>query len=443
VFVRRSLLGAGLAAVLAVGASAPAAHAAVTDNQVKPDATTVHAQVRAGTLLATHGVRAMCKYCQVRVVTTAPGSNTVLSTNVPAGYGATDLAAIYHLPAAPVGAAGGTVAIIDAGADPNLESDLNTYRAQYGLPACTVASGCLKMTNKDGGPPLTPDPTDIGKIIEESVAVETMLDMEMASAACPSCKLVEVQTPPLDLLAENQDELDLAMAHFGDAVNTAVSLGAGAVSMSYQFPGDATVQTGPTGRALFHPGVAVLASSGDSGFEGDQHTGWPQNLPWVVSVGGTTVFQQGNGYREQAWSGAGSGCETDLPAAIGQPASVSKLCGGHRASSDVSAIADPATGVAVYDTYSPNSGQPYEWIVVGGTSASSPFIGGLYARGGRTAGVLGPNTLYAAPKGAFYDVTVGQNAPAHVCPTGSPLCYAGKRWDGPTGVGSPRGLAGF
>src|SRR6201999_2380019 len=136
------------------------------------------------------------------------------------------------------------------------------------------------------------------------------------------------------------------------------------------------------------------------------------------------------------WSGAGSGCETDLPAAIGAPASASANCGGHRASSDVSAVADPATGVAVYDTYAPYSGLPYNWINVGGTSASSPFIAGLYARGGHLSQVIGPNTVYNAAAGSFTDVTFGQNAPIRSCSAAEiALCNSGKGWDGPTGVG--------
>jgi hypothetical protein len=227
-------------------------------------------------------------------------------------------------------------------------------------------------------------------------------------------------------------------------VNTAAKLGASSVSMSYQYPSDHTVEYGQAGRDLFHPGMAVLASSGDGGYEGDQHGGWPANLPWVVSVGGTSLYQTADGYVNQAWSGAGSGCETDLPAAIGAPASVSANCGGHRASSDVSAVADPSTGVAVFDTYAPYSGQPLNWISVGGTSASSPFIAGLYARGGHLSQVMGPNTVYGAAPGAFTDVAFGQNAPVRACtPAEIALCVSGKGWDGPTGVGVPNGLAGF
>jgi subtilase family serine protease len=438
-FLRRSLLTGGVVAVSALTAFAPVAQAGVN-----PNVATIRAQVHNGTLLQTHGVTSVCPQCMGQAVTVAPGSKTLLSTTTPVGYGADELAAAYHLPAASVGAAGGTIAIIDGGANPNLESDLATYRAQYGLPACTTASGCLKVTDLNGGPALPPDPSVLGKLLEEEVGVETSLDMDMASAACPSCNLIELQVPVLDASPSNQAQADAAMVDFGTAVNTAASLGATAVSMSYQYPSDQVSETGTAGRSLFHPGVAVLASSGDSGYEGNAHVGWPANLPWVTSVGGTSLYQTGSSYTNLAWSGAGSGCETDLPAAIGQPASVSANCGGHRAVSDVSADADPATGVAVFDTYTPFSETPYNWISVGGTSASSPFIGGLYARGGHTSQVMGPNTLYAAAKGAFADVTLGQNAPPHGCAASAPaLCVSAKGWDGPTGIGTPNGLAGF
>lgn len=143
-----------------------------------------------------------------------------------------------------------------------------------------------------------------------------------------------------------------------------------------------------------------------------------------------------------AWNEAGSGCATELPPALGQPSAVSALCGGHRADSDVSADADPETGAAVYDDYAPASHEPDGWIVEGGTSMSSPFIAGVYARGGHLSGVEGPSSLYADPAADFNDVAVGQNVePNSGCPTA--LCVSGPGWDGPTGLGTPNGLAGF
>ncbi|MBV9844175.1 MAG: S8 family serine peptidase [Kutzneria sp.] len=409
-----------------------------------PSAATLHSLVRTGTLLRDHGVRQVCAahgatpHCMAEVVTESTTSTRPLSTQTPVGYGPDELAAAYSLPAPSVGETG-TIAIIDMAADPNLPADLATYRKQYGLPECTTETGCLTITDYHGGPALQPDPSPIGKLIEQSIALETSLDLDMASAACPHCRLMLVQVP----FDPNATSTDKYADDFGVAVDTAVSRGANAVSISYGFPTDAHVTTGPAARALFRPGIAITASSGDSGFQGGQ-ADWPQDLPWVTSVGGTSLYQSGARFTEQAWSGAGSGCADSLPPTVGQPATISANCGGHRTGSDVSAVADPGTGVAVYDSYAPADGQPVGWAVVGGTSASSPYLAGLYVRGGHLSGVLGPNTLYGAPSNAFNDVTFGQNAPAHGCDSApEPLCRAGTSWDGPTGLGTPNGLAAF
>jgi hypothetical protein len=121
---------------------------------------------------------------------------------------------------------------------------------------------------------------------------------------------------------------------------------------------------------------------------------------------------------------------------------VSALCGGHRTDSDVSADADPDTGAAVYDDYAPYSGEAYDWIVVGGTSESSPFVAGVYARAGNLTEVEGPSTLYADPASDFNDVVIGENYPPNAGCSNA-LCVSGPGWDGPTGLGTPDGLAGF
>jgi hypothetical protein len=138
-------------------------------------------------------------------------------------------------------------------------------------------------------------------------------------------------------------------------------------------------------------------------------------------------------------------------AATGQPAAVTADCGGHRAAADVSADADPATGLAVYDTYAPSTGEPNDWIIVGGTSASAPYIGGLFARVGHLAAVNGPNTLYSAPASDFTNITSGNNdfsgQGATTCAqfpgVSEKLCDGGKGWNGPTGLGVPHGLSAF
>jgi len=440
--IRRAVLVTATASALAaIGLSPGTAQAQTTTSA--PNVTSLHlgsAATLPNAILAGRGSAEVCQkfgHCVARILTVAPGSTKPLTTTVPAGYGPADFAAAYNLPAG-VGQTG-TIAILDEGAFPTLEATLATYRSTYGLPACTSASGCFKQVNEHGGAPLAPGTTTLQKEFDEAVGVETTLDVDMASSACPMCHIVEI-TVNRDITSTN----DVAAADFGVALDTAAKLGANAASISYQFAPDATLDQGQAARDFFHPGMAITASSGDGGYEGSPD-GWPQNLPTVTSVGGTSLYTTSStarGYTEVAWAGSGSGCGSDLPPALGQPSSVSAYCGGHRADSDVSADADPNTGAAVYDDYAPFSNQPYGWIVVGGTSESSPLVAGVYARAGNLSQVEGPSSLYADPAGDFNDVVIGQNYPPNAgC--GNALCVSGSGWDGPTGLGTPNGLAGF
>jgi subtilase family serine protease len=181
----------------------------------------------------------------------------------PAGLGPADLQSAYALPSSSAGS-GQTVAIVDAYDDPNAESDLATYRSQYGLPPCTSASGCFKKVDQTGGSSL---PTaDAGWAEEES------LDLDMVSAVCPSCHilLVEASQP--------------SMSDLGTAVNTAISLGAKYVSNSYGGSEDST-DPGSDSSYFNHPGVAITVSSGDSGYGAE----YPAASQYVTAVGGTSA----------------------------------------------------------------------------------------------------------------------------------------------------------
>ena len=409
----------------------------------------LRSELRGGTLSQTRGTTPVCAThhlrCTARALTTEPGSATRLITGTPIGYGPAELAEAYGLAAAPKGTA--TIALLGAGAYPNLESDLTIYRDTYGLPRCTTYSGCLKVVDYRGGRAKPPSTDEFGQLVEEFDAEETALDVQMASAACPTCRIVFVQLPWQDGAPATLADEDVAAAHFATGTQTAVKLGAKAVSISYGYDTTPENLTGAPARGMRQPGVAVFSSSGDSGFLFDQGQ-WPQSLPTVISAGGTSLYPSGTarGYTDVAWSGAGSGCTPGVPPANGQPASVSRYCDGSRTATDIAAVADPYTGVAVYDSYSPAFGFPAGFQVFGGTSVSSPFLAGAAARAGVPASLLGPNLLYAAPKGTFTDVTLGVNAPPHLCEqTGfdAHLCTAGTGWDGPTGLGVPNGRSPF
>lgn len=432
-----AVLSAGALVLPAVAAAQPMVAGSAT-----PSPAAIVAQLRqevaTGTLLRDHGVKRTCATCLSEVVTTAKGSTTPLATSTPAGDGPSQLSAAYDLPSTSTSTT--TIAILDAGVDATLASDLSTYRSTFGLPACTTSNGCLKLENFNGGAQPAPQRSRNGEEIEEEVAVETSLDVDMASAACPTCHILEVSVPFGAAVNDN----NTSTTDFAEATATAVAAGAKVVSISYGFSESSSNTSGTELSDFNQKGVAITVSTGDSGFNGGTHTDWPSDLPTVIGAGGTTLNGPGS---ETAWSGGGSGCETAFTAATGQPSSVIANCGGHLAVADASSDADPNTGVAVFDTDAPFSHQPNDFIVVGGTSAAAPFLGGLFARAGVPSTLNGPNTLFAAASSNFNDITSGNNEQNTTCASFSnvtqKLCNAGTGWDGPTGLGSPHGLGAF
>ncbi|MGW2671378.1 putative Ig domain-containing protein [Streptomyces sp. NPDC001272] len=331
---------------------------------------------------------------------------------LPSGYGPTDLQSAYALPAS--AGAGTTVAIIDAYDDPNAESDLAAYRSQYGLPACTTANGCFRKVDQNGG-------TSYPKA-DSGWAGEISLDVDMVSAVCPQCHILLVEA--------NQP----SMADLGTAVNRAVTMGAKYVSNSYGGGEDST-DASSDASYFNHPGVAITVSSGDSGYGVE----YPAASQYVTSVGGTSLTRSGGttrGWSESVWgtssggNGGGSGCS----AYTTKPSWQSDSGCAKRTVSDVSAVADPATGLAVYDSY-----QASGWNVYGGTSASAPIIAAVYALAGTPAASSYPSSYPYAHAAALNDVTSGANGSCG----GSYLCTAKSGYDGPTGLGTPNGTAAF
>ena len=442
-------IGVAVFAVAVLGVSAGPAQA----GQPSTDVATLRAELADGTLLGQHGVREVCgnTTCQARVVTASPGSAVPLSTASPVGLGADDLARAYDLPPAWVGRRG-TVAILDFGAYPSLEADLAVYRAQYHLPPCTTANHCLRITDLNGGPPPQASSNPDDQVAEEFSAVETSLDVDMVSAACPGCRIdVELGS---DFLASGNPSEDQWGDGYLTGYQTAVRLHANAVSISNILA--STPHLLAESGQLDHRGVPAFASIGDSGESGDsvrfgtaptELGEWPQDLPWVVSVGGTYLKPNDasrTSFTEKSWKGLDGSCASTLPPAAGQPASVAANCHGFRAGADIAAVADPAAGPAVYDSYAPSTGQPADWMVSGGTSASAPFTAAWFVRGQHDDRAQGPSELYAAPPSAFNDITQGTGT--DVCPAlgwSQTLCQAGPGWDGPTGLGSPHGLGRF
>jgi subtilase family serine protease len=336
----------------------------------------------------------------------------------PSGLSPANLLSAYNLGSLSSSAgAGQTIGIVDSNDDPTAFNDVNAYRAQFGLPAlssCTPSTinasstACFAKSDQNGG---TSYPSTNG-----GWAQEISLDVDMASAVCPHCNILLVEAS------------SATMANLGTSVNTAVNLGADVVSNSYggsEYAGETTDEN----TYFNHPGVAITVSSGDAGYGVE----FPAASRYVTAVGGTSLHQASNsrGWTETAWSGAGSGCS----AYVSKPSwQVDTSC-SRRTVADVSAVADPATGVAVYDStaYQGRSG----WLVFGGTSVSSPIVASVYALTG-TASVSGANLPYANTS-SLNDVTSGSNGSCG----GTYLCTAVTGYDGPTGLGTPNGAGAF
>jgi subtilase family serine protease len=327
------------------------------------------------------------------------------------GYGPSSLQSAYDLTSASsADGKGETVAVVDAFNDPDAAANLNTYRKAWGLPACTTASGCFKKVNQNGATsPLPKAAGTTGWDVEES------LDIDMASAICPNCHILLVETN------------SASIASLGAGVNAAVKLGAMAVSNSY---GGSESSSDPTYDTKYynHPGVAVTVSAGDDGYG----VSYPAASQYVTAVGGTSLTQSSSarGWTETAWSGTGSGCSAD----DAKPSWQTDTGCSRRTDNDTAADANPGTGVAIYDTYSEGG-----WLEVGGTSVSSPIIASVFALAGQPAAGTYPSSYIYSHTSDLFDITVGSNG---TC-TPAYLCTAGKGYDGPTGWGTPDGTAAF
>jgi hypothetical protein len=348
----------------------------------------------------------------------------VVPHQTPSGYGPTDLQSAYNLATASAsGGTGETVAVVDAYDDPSAAADLAVYRAQYSLPPCNTSTGvgCVTKMNEQGASSPLP-------AANTSWASEESVDLDMVSAICPNCHILLVEA------ATN------GLSDLGTADNTAVSSGAVFVSDSWngvEFPSESYYD-----NVYFnHPGVAIAVASGDSGYG----TGWPSATQFVTSVGGTSLTADSGvsrGWTESVWNDSygatGSGCSED-PKPSWQTMDDSSPDGClNRTENDVSAVADPATGVATYDSYKSKG-----WAVVGGTSVATPIITSVYALAGTpTPGTYPASYLYQSGQAAnLYDVTSGSNGS---CETARQyLCNAETGYDGPTGLGTPDDTTAF
>jgi len=406
--------------------------------------------------------RASCLVLRVKPTPSAGVSPAVAPPLLPG-----ELHAAYGFPAD--AAEPQTIALVDAYDDPHAEADLRVYDEQLGLPECTEANGCFSKLNQNGQP--SPLPPENGEW-----SVEISADIEVAHAVCENCRIVLVEAET-DLYGP----LDTAEDAAAVAIEKASKPGQleGEISNSWGGP-----EPEADSSAFNHPGIAITAAAGDNGYlnwrqyenRKEKESGYfpgadyPASSPHVVAVGGTslTVGAQGEWLGENVWNdgegAGGGGCSAIGLAPAWQPLAAGWAavgCGAARAVADVSADADPATGVPVYDSVPEKAGEePPGWMQLGGTSVASPIIASAFALAGGAQGVAYPAaTLYAhAGTAALHDITVGGNgecdgvyargcngsleSPLDCGPLES-ICNAAPGYDGPTGVGTPIGLEAF
>jgi Subtilase family len=408
-----------------------------------------------------------------------------------------------------------TIAIVDAYHDLNAETDLKAYDEEFSLPPCTTENKCFQQLNEKGESGSPPFPQNTAALTAKETACkaavpakkpgetraareareaqeraraeactevaeaegwtfEISTDIETAHAVCQNCHIM--------LLETNSPEY----SDLGTAENSAARLGATEITNSWGGEEPAT-----DGAAFNHPGIVITASSGDDGYlnwtkakeaaakKKTYYSGadYPASSPHVVAVGGTklTLTPTGSRQSETVWNedpgpdglnhgAGGGGCSVLFSAPVWQlavPDWTAVGCEGRRAVADVSAVADPYTGVAVYDS-TPNGSTPQGWAVVGGTSVASPLIASMFALAGGAHGVEYPaGTLYAhLGSASLQDITAGGNGECDAnyaagctgsispvspldCGAGRLICSAGAGFDGPSGVGAPNGITAF
>jgi subtilase family serine protease len=328
--------------------------------------------------------------------------NASISPDI-AGISPTQFRKAYGISSVAQNGKGITIAIVDACGNTGAQSDLNKYDTTFGLPATTI-----RVVKPQGT--TCSDPMGWG--------VETDLDVQMAHAVATGAKIVLEE-------AKSASFANL----FGAVKDAYTKRGATIVSMSFgggEFPGE----TGVGADGIFSTGngkgVSFTASSGDSGC-GAQY---PAASPFVTSVGGTSLTIKSNGtfVSESAWSGSGGG----ISSFESRPSYQNGFNGSkQRGIPDVAMVANPNTGVIVYDK------QVGGFVIVGGTSVAAPMWAGVLAltNSGRSSNMHNAdNELYGVASSAtkyakdYHDVATGGSG-------GS--CKAGKGYDLVTGLGSP------
>jgi subtilase family serine protease len=306
-----------------------------------------------------------------------------------AGLTPQNLWKLYNLPGIN-GGAGQTIGEVIDGGIPSIDADLAAYSNRFGLPGCTVASGCLDIKYQGGRKiPTGYDPT------------EGILDVEIMHAVAPRAHIL--------LYIMRPDNTDIAIGP-GDIMQTP---GLRSINMSYGFNGNGKAFESIYANNPYH--VALFAASGDSG---SGVLDPPSIYPEVIAVGGTVV----HGTTESAWSGSGGGLSFAYAEPAYQRTYGIPYAGGHRGNPDVAAVA--GTPIIIRDRG--------VWTTVTGTSEASPIWTGIAALVNKP---ITDTMLYSLAKSqpdSFNDITTGTNGRCGF------ICTAHPGYDYITGLGTPK-----
>lgn len=269
------------------------------------------------------------------------------------------------------------IALVDAYDYPTAASDLAFFSAQFGLPSPNITVYYATSTGSCSGSQPAGDPA--GWEGEEA------LDVQMAHAMAPLAKIY---------LVEAQSSYDNDLMGAVQCANSLVSAaGGGEVSMSWggdEYSGE----TAYDASYFSTPNIVYFASSGDS-----PGVLWPSVSSSVVSAGGTSIARSVAtlNFEHYATWGDGGGGPSAYYAKPSYQSGVAGISGATRVTPDIAAVANPDTGVWVYDS---NSYSGTGWYVYGGTSVASPLLAGIANAMGHfranTAAEL--SAIYAAKK---------------------------------------------
>ena len=379
------------------------------------------------------------------------GGKQVTYLPVPGAYAPQQVRTAYGVSALPVTneGQGMTIGIVDELDDPNITADANAFSTQYSLPQFNSGGTNPTLTvYKD---------TATGTIASASgtgVAGETSLDVEWAHSIAPYANILLVEVAATGNVANN-------FAQLLQGVNYAAQKGDQAISLSYGYAESSIGATNvvnqnatylASGSEAYNTAVTVSSGDGSSPL-------FPATSPNVIAVGGSSLYlasAKGSYSFETAWGGlqndgaGGGGLSTNFAAPTYQ--STNGVSYAKRAIPDVALIADPVTGVSVYDSLDETTSVPSPWEQIGGTSLAAPVFAGMISLAQQTRVAAGKailnsvqidTAIYSSYNSSsystyFHDITLGNNNNSSSTTSQNVTGYsAATGYDLATGVGSP------